>query len=439
RTLQPSPHVYCHYFFFPQRAEDRVLQVLVTKVDRIQRELGSLGTVIADRLGDALDDGIGADALDRLDAAGTVTSDLERFIAAANDEFERVGERSRHQEDVEAAGAILNRSRGLAAFDVAHLKDALDVGLELAGATPLTPAGGTGPDARFALPALPPTWQRTLDTLRPARRPDQELWDWRDQPPLPVVFHPPRHMSSDVVHLHLHHPLVQRITARFLAQGYAANDLTRVTVVRNDQDALTRVIAFGRLTLYGAGASRLHEELIPISARWREGGDGLTPFAEEADRKAVDQLEALLKASPELTVPPAAQAKLCASAPRDFAALWAHVTAEAEARQHDAEEQLTARGAAEAEQLRQILERQREAIRRRLVEATQLDLFGADDTALDRRQRKQFDDDLRHMERRLDEMAVELDAEPARIRAGYRVIRPRLEPVGLVYLWPASR
>src|SRR6202020_1865243 len=36
RKLQPSPDVYCHYFFYAQRPEDRILQVLVKKTRTIQ-------------------------------------------------------------------------------------------------------------------------------------------------------------------------------------------------------------------------------------------------------------------------------------------------------------------------------------------------------------------------------------------------------------------
>ena len=38
----------CHYFVLPQRAEDRVLEVLVRKTETIRRELGSLSKVIDD-------------------------------------------------------------------------------------------------------------------------------------------------------------------------------------------------------------------------------------------------------------------------------------------------------------------------------------------------------------------------------------------------------
>jgi hypothetical protein len=48
RKLQPAPEVYCHYFVLPQRAEDRVLEVLVRKTETIKKELGSLSKVIDD-------------------------------------------------------------------------------------------------------------------------------------------------------------------------------------------------------------------------------------------------------------------------------------------------------------------------------------------------------------------------------------------------------
>jgi len=440
RTLQQAKDVYCHYFFYPQRVEDRVLQVLVKKVDRIQRELGSVGTVIAEQLGDALDEGINEESFDKLDSAESLGGGVEQFIETALFELEGIaaseGERAetdRHRADLEEASRILNRSRSVANFGVEHLRDAINVGLEMAGSGNLSPVGDN--PGRYLLPELPAGWSRTLDTLRPARRRDQDFWEWRDQPPLPVVFEAPETMTSDVAHLHLHHPFVQRILGRFLAQGYAANDLSRVTVVENDQDSLTRVIAFGRLTLYGRGASRLHEELIAVSARWLEGRGELKPFAEEADRKALDQLESLLSRSPKLSVSESVRAKLREFAPRDFSTLWPHVKAEEEARRHDAHEKLKARGSHEAEQLRQILERQRQAIQRRISDRTQLDLFGESDKP----QKKQYENDIKHMERRLKEMAAELEREPERVAKSYQPTLHRLEPVGLVYLWPANR
>ena len=50
RKLQPNPVVYCHYFFYTQRPEDRVLAALVRKTKTIREELGSLSQVIDSKL-----------------------------------------------------------------------------------------------------------------------------------------------------------------------------------------------------------------------------------------------------------------------------------------------------------------------------------------------------------------------------------------------------
>jgi hypothetical protein len=61
----------------------------------------------------------------------------------------------------------------------------------------------------------------------------------------------------------------------------------------------------------------------------------------------------------------------------------------------------------------------------------QPDLFEKDEV-------RQFQADKRHWDRRLTELAKELDAEPARIRQSYELKATRFEPVGLVYLWPVT-
>ena len=50
RKLQPADEVSCRYFVYSQRPEDRVLQVLVNKVERIRQELGSVAKVLEGRV-----------------------------------------------------------------------------------------------------------------------------------------------------------------------------------------------------------------------------------------------------------------------------------------------------------------------------------------------------------------------------------------------------
>ncbi len=199
----------------------------------------------------------------------------------------------------------------------------------------------------FALPELPESWTETLDSLRAPRERDEPPWEWRKRPPQPVVFRPLERIGEERVHLHLEHPFIQRILSRFRSQGYSARDLSRVTVVPNPHDALVRVIAFGRVSLFGPGAARLHDELVSVAAQWLEAGDGahLKPFADEADRRAVETLEKLFQEAQALgAVPDNIQARLIESAPQDFATLWQAVKEEAEDRAHRATQLLSRRG-----------------------------------------------------------------------------------------------
>ncbi|MFO7565019.1 MAG: DISARM system SNF2-like helicase DrmD [Enhygromyxa sp.] len=438
RTLQASPEVRCHYFVLPQRAEDRVLRTVVGKVNTIRRELGSLGAVVMDQMAEVLEaEGIHDETEARLEQAESFGGRRELVVEEL--EQQRPSEPARIEAELVELSRMLNASAKLLRFDPALLREAIDVGLELAGA-----AEGLREDdderGLFHLPTLPDSWQPTLDTLRPKRGRDEPFWEWRRRPPLPIVFPPPRRLDGSRVHMHLSHPLTQRVLGRFLAQGFGAHDLSRVSVVHNRHDHLARVIAFGRLTLFGPGAVRLHDQLVTISAPWLDDrGEGhLVPFEQAAERNALDMLERVLAERPTLdSVGAKTRERLLQSAAADFAALWPHVDDEAESLAHEARQKLSARGASEAEALRRILETQRADIAAQ-IDRSQLEI-AATFTEAERAQQEQLARDRDYLVERLAKIDHELDTEPVQIRALYEVSLRRLEPVGLVYLWPSTR
>ena len=177
RKLQPAAQVYCHYFLLPQRVEDRVLQVLVTKTETIKRELGSLAKVIDDDVERALSrGGIRHDLADQLKAEIEGTDlDAKRKRATA-EELEDARER---QEDlagqIERCRTLLERSRTWVRFDEAPFQDALSCSLELLGAPPLEERQDENGRTVWAFPPLErraatdPSWTATLDSLRPPR------------------------------------------------------------------------------------------------------------------------------------------------------------------------------------------------------------------------------------------------------------------------------
>src|SRR5260370_26282171 len=76
RKLQVQPEVFCHYFVYKQRPEDRIWKVLVQKTERIKKELGSLAQVIDARLADTLRSGIHRDRIEKLEKE-ILAADLE--------------------------------------------------------------------------------------------------------------------------------------------------------------------------------------------------------------------------------------------------------------------------------------------------------------------------------------------------------------------------
>jgi SNF2 family DNA or RNA helicase len=441
RKLQQRTEVSCYYFVYRQRAEDRVLRALVRKTDTIKRELGSLAQVIEGKLADTLTtSGIRHGDIDRLERA-IDDADLDRdFKETVGEELEAARERQDDlREQKERLQDLLKTSRDWVGLDVDHFRAALSCALELVGAEPLKDAPNA--PGGFVFPCLDqrqggdPSWSSTLDALRTPRRRDQPFWEWQRESGIrPVVFEDPGTLTEEVVHLHLEHRVAQRLLGRFTAQGFVHHDLSRACLAQT-ADPIPRVVLIGRLCLYGTGAARLHEELVPVTARWidpqRRKGP-LSPYGREAEGNTLQLLEQSL-ARPGQPANEVVLRTLQAAGPHDVADLLPYLEKRGSELAEGAVRRLRERGEKEAQAMRAILEDQRKRIAGTVEKhrETQLTLFNSEEL-------RQLDADRRHWGRRLADLERELTTEPARIRGVYVVKAQRVEPVGLVYLWPVT-
>ena len=251
RKLRPSPQVFCHYFIYQQRPEDRVLQALVRKTETIKKELGSLSQVIDSRLTDSLKHGIRRDAVDELEREiDSADLDADRRQAIL-EELETSRERQQMlKQQIDSLRGLLESSQKSIGLNDEHFRSAISCSLELIGADPLKPvaADSTPNQARMSFPALDQregsdaSWADTMDALRAPRPRDQKLWEWRRSSPIrPVVFEDTGTMDDDVVHLHLEHRVVQRLLGRFIAQGFVLHDLSRACLTQTT-DAIPRSV-----------------------------------------------------------------------------------------------------------------------------------------------------------------------------------------------------
>ena len=451
RKLQNKDKVFCHYFYYEQRPEDRILAALVRKTKTIRQELGSLSQVIDSRLDTMMHAGIRRDRLDAMEKE-IDEADLE---AEQRRTVEEELESARERQDalraqIDRLRNRLEESQKSIGLEEEHFRSAISCALELMGANRLkTESNGSekGP-VRYCLPALDqregadPTWADTMDTLRAPRKREQKWWEWRRTSPIrPVVFEDTGEVTDEVVHLHLEQRVVQRLLGRFAAQGFVHHDLSRACLAQTT-DAIPRVVLLGRLCLYGPGAARLHEELVPVTARWtdpkiRKGA--LSPYSREAETKTLDLLEEALLPKHRGKISDTVLKQLQATAARDVEDLLPHLETRANEYAQDATKRLKERAKAEAKAMQQILEEQRKHIERTAAKYEKYDAaqmrfeFGDAQEEI-----RQLESNRKHWTKRLTSLERELVTEPERIRSVYEVRAQRIEPVGIAYLWPVT-
>jgi SNF2 family DNA or RNA helicase len=445
RKLQRETEVRCYYFVYAQRPEDRVIATLVRKTKTIQKELGSLSPVIELRLGKLLEKGIARKEIPKIEREIEAEGADPERQAVINEELESTRERKEQLgADLEVLRGMLATSRSYLGLDEANFINAISSALKVSGFDPITRVqdGSSDDRPRFAFPDLAsregadPTWAETIDTLREPLKRGENPWEFREKPLRPIVFNDPGVIDDSVVHLHLEHRVVQRLLNRFLAQGFVHDDLSRACVGQSD-DAIPRVIVLGRLSLYGTHAARLHDEIVPIAAQWSDPQRRtapLRPYAAVTEARTLDLLETSISGPRASNVPTTVQEKLLATVSRDVSELLPSLETRAKEAASSAIEKLVKRGDQESRDMTLILENQRKQITATLgkVDGQQLSFGWTDE------EKRQLENDKRHWQRRLIDLQRELETEPARIRASYQVKARRIEPVGVVYLWPIS-
>lgn len=205
-------------------------------------------------------------------------------------------------------------------------------------------------------------------------------------------------------------------------------------------DAIPRVVLLGRLSLYGHRAERLHEELVPLTARWIEPSQRQGPlraYARDAEQRTLDLLDDTLTSRTGHQPDPVIRDRLIQTAARDIDELLPQLEPRANELAALATRRLQERGDQEAKELRETLERQLGRVVGEIEKhdesrVRQLTFEFSDDD------KRQLEANMRSWRIRREQFERDLEHEPSRIREFYEVRATRVEPIGLVYLWPES-
>ncbi|HJP67491.1 MAG TPA: DISARM system SNF2-like helicase DrmD [Sphingomicrobium sp.] len=445
RKLQPAPQVFCRYFFYEQRPEDIVLEALVRKTELIQRQLGSAGQVIENRVARRMNDrGILRSDAATL-AAAIASEEADEQVAAA---VRALGDEpdsrlARIRAELDELKASLEAARQRVGVDAEELEAVVGLALSRAGGDIEAARSDSVRETHtFALsPDLPAfardqSWQPVFDELRERRqKPGERPGQWRsaeDAQVRRISFAPAiddqGRDAPGVVQVHVEHRLVRRLLSRFLTTGFQSG-LNRACVIRSPGQG-DRAVLLGRLALYGPNATRLHEEIIPIAAEWR-GGEGRQPLqpiaaSDEIGTSVTVELEAALRGIEP--VPEAVIARFTATIQKDVTDLRAELETSAQARRVEVEKDLSQRGKEEASALRALLKSQIDRIRAEQKKDDRQFALDFDET-------RQREADRKSWEKKLERLTRDLETEPERLRTSFEIRAARVEPLGMVYLW----
>jgi len=387
------------------------------KVETIREDLGKVGPVISRQVSEAM---LGRRR--RLD-----TSEAERQSEPARELLRvRRVENELNTQLARLHHQLLDTRRELN-LNPESIQAVVEAGLALAGQAPLVEAtlSGVWPDATgqrqqcpvFRLPRLAGTWQSAYEGL--------------DHPhtgePRPIVFdHALVQGRDDVVLVHLNHRLVQMCLQLLRAQVWSQGErkLSRITarqIARNETD-VPIAVAHGRLVVLGADNQRIHEEVIFAGGQVREGR--FTRI------ERVGELERLASAGLDQPAPEWFRASVEPLWPTHRDGLLRALEARMRDRTKTLQSRLDERADAEVAAMRSAIGELLTSIRTQLNDVQpQMDLFSTPE-------REQLERDRSALERRLDELPLEMEQEEQRIRARYASPSPRLFPVSVTYLVP---
>lgn len=403
--------------------------------------MGSLSQVLESRLADSLRSGIHHEEVAKLkNEIENAGLDKEK-AETVQEELESSRKRQKDlQEDIDKLRVRINESKKYIGFETDSLRDAISCSLEMLGVDKLQPAESNG---RFVFPNLDvrhradPTWSSTLDILRTPPKDGKRSFQWRkDSPIRPIVFNPPNGIDDSVVQLHLCHRITQRLLGRFISQGFVHHDLSRACLAQSS-DAIPRAVLLGRLSLYGKGAVRLHEEILTITSKWTDPSirkTKLSPYGKESELKTLELLEDSLKHGLNSIIPAPIQQKLLGSIARDIEELLPHLYNRGEEAKEEAIKKLIDRGKIESDGMLKTLEDQKKRVATEFGK-TKLDQLSL---GLDEAEKRQLESNRKYWQKWLANVDSDIRVEPARILEFYKVTSFRIEPIGIGYLWPVT-
>jgi len=386
----------------------------VLKIDTIRGDLGSVGSIIARQIEEAM--------LGRRSGLDTASAEAK---AAKARKF--VTAEKRLQERIARLHERLMEAKNDFHLSPEHISRAVKVALDLAEKPPLRPIASAKGEKRsvFEVPALPGSWGRATIGLEHPHTGTRR----------PITFdHEVAKGKDDVVLAHLNHRLVQMCLRLLREEIWKLDDVKRlhrvaVRTVPDSELSTPAVAVWSRLVITGGDHHRLHEELTLA------GGE--LEHKRFARITQVGKLEALVAQGSPIEPDQPLFDVLKDRFEHHENALMAAVEARSRDRLRFLENTLDRRMKSEVADVRTVLDELEASIRKELKmdrQGGQLYLPGFSPEEM-----AQVKKDVHALEARLARIPEERKEEKAAIEKHYANPVDRTFPVAVVFLVPASQ
>lgn len=395
--------------------DNDLLARLASKIANSEHDGISANEIIAPDLQRGLGYGEGPARKTQTDAGGKVINRVLQAEHTLGANLTRLAER-------------LEGSRDRMHLHEGNLLRVFQEGLRISGQPELIEVGDPREEARLfeVPPGLSRTWVPALAGLNTRLAPDVMR---------PITFDEERaRHQTDVVYAHLGHPLIQRAARELRGQVWTRTEHIRgVSAVVVDGLDQSFAAGVARLVLVGEGGTRLHEEIFLAGTR-------LSRRQELGMEKAEDLLSSALDGT-RLTQP---NERVLTALAADWNAesdaadglrsrVNAAIQRRAERLRSGVESDLQSRRDADLETVDEIFARFRSTLEGTLATAEEARRAGEETLFQLAEEKKQRDDDLKRIRRRLSHLEDELHAERDAVDRRYRDVQPHTFVAALVF------
>jgi len=416
RHGQKAPKVFVHHFTFANNEDYVFLNKVVKKVQTMREDLGSVGEVIAKQVENVM---LGfstqreLNLVEKEDVRKKVREEIKAEIITK----QRIHELSQK--------LVLARKEWKLYPE--NLKQVLDEALKLKdhrGLEPIT--GGILAGKGYKLLFVPEQWKDCYRSIKDAKG---RL--------LTLVFdHDIAKDRKDTVLIHLNHPLMKRALGTFrshlwsegLRRGKALNRVS-YSVFPDHLLSGPMIIAFGRMVVMSELGQKLHESIIRIGAEISK--DKLSRVDEDIYRDLIDSKGE----HPE--IPKAIGNSLRGMFPLHEKQLQAMLKEAEKTEKRRIKKLLSEKARKEAKAIKILMKERIKEIQKRLSDVSE-SMKGKTlkDFGLEIDEQEQWKEDIRWLERKLEDLKKKIDSEPQRVKRKYRAKSVRVFPLGILYLLP---